>query len=175
MTLPPGPRGWPLLGMMPALRRDATGVYMDAALRYGDVAFMKIATRRGYLITNPHDIRHVLQDNARNYHKGPLYERLRIPLGDGLVTSEDAYWLRQRRIAQPAFHRERIAALASLMEEEATETGNRWTAYASAGAEVDVASEALEDACGGEADAGIDLVHQAGVEELDDHGAAYHI
>ena len=143
MTLPPGPRGWPLLGMMPALRRDATGVYMDAALRYGDVAFMKIANRRGYLITNPHDIRHVLQDNARNYHKGPLYERLRIPLGDGLVTSEDAYWLRQRRIAQPAFHRERIAALASLMEEEATETGNRWTAYASAGAEVDVLPEMM--------------------------------
>jgi cytochrome P450 len=143
MTIPPGPTGWPLVGMMPAMRRDPTAVYMDAALRYGDVSYIRIAARRGYLVTDPRDLRHVLQDNARNYHKGPLYERLKIPLGNGLVTSEDAYWLRQRRIAQPAFHRERIAAMAAVMEEEATGTAEQWAAHASAGAEVDVLSEMM--------------------------------
>ena len=60
----------------------------------------------------PRDIRHVLQDNARNYHKSPLYQKLRMSIGNGLLTSEDEFWLRQRRIAQPAFHRQRVAALA---------------------------------------------------------------
>ena len=105
--LPPGPRGMPILGMLPAVRRDPTGVFMRAAHRYGDVAYCKIGPRRGYLITNPADIRHVLQDNARNYHKSPLYQKLRMSIGNGLLTSEDDFWLRQRRIAQPAFHRQR--------------------------------------------------------------------
>ena len=98
--------------MLPAIRRDPVGVFMQAALRFGDVVYFRIGPRRGYLITNPDDVRHVLQDNARNYHKSPLYDKLRMFLGNGLLTSEDDFWLRQRRIAQPAFHRQRMAALA---------------------------------------------------------------
>jgi cytochrome P450 len=107
--LPPGPHGLPILGMLPAVRRNPTAVFMSAARRFGDVVYFKIGPRRGYLITNPADVRHVLQDNARNYHKSPLYDKLRLSLGNGLLTSEDEFWLRQRRIAQPAFHRQRIA------------------------------------------------------------------
>ena len=75
--LPPGPRGLPIVGMLPALRRNPTAVFMTAARRFGDVVYLKIGSRRGFLITNPRDVRHVLQDNARNYHKSPLYEKLR--------------------------------------------------------------------------------------------------
>lgn len=128
--LPPGPRGMPLLGMLPALRRDPLRAFMDAAVRFGDVAFFKIGSRRGYLITNPSDIRHVLQDNARNYQKSPLYQKLRTSLGDGLLTSEGAFWLRQRRIAQPAFHRSRIEALAGVMADAAAETAAHWETLA---------------------------------------------
>ena len=124
-TLPPGPRGLPILGVLPAVRRDPTAVFMSAARRFGDVAYFKIGPRRGYLITNPADVRHVLQDNARNYHKSPLYDKLRMSLGNGLLTSEDEFWLRQRRIAQPAFHRQRIAALASVMAEAARDAAAR--------------------------------------------------
>ncbi len=140
---PPGPSGLPVLGVLPAMKRNPTAVYMDAALRYGDVSHIKIGPRDGYLVTDPRDIRHVLQDNARNYHKGSLYQKLKVALGNGLVTSEDAYWLRQRRIAQPAFHRERIAASASVMAQEATETGNRWEAIALASGSVDVLQEMM--------------------------------
>ena len=105
---PPGPRGLPIVGMLPAIRRNPTAVFMTAARRFGDVVYLKIGSRRGYLITNPADVRHVLQDNARNYHKSPLYAKLRMSLGNGLLTSEDDFWLRQRRIAQPAFHRQRL-------------------------------------------------------------------
>jgi cytochrome P450 len=125
-AVPPGPRGVPVLGMLPALRRDPLRVFTDAAARFGDVAFFKIGSRRGYLITNPSDIRHVLQDNARNYRKSPLYQKLRTSLGDGLLTSEGAFWLRQRRIAQPAFHRQRIEAFARVMADAAAETAALW-------------------------------------------------
>jgi len=129
--------------MLPAIRRNPTGVFLRAARRYGDVAYFKIGPRRGFLITNPADIRHVLQDNARNYHKSPLYEKLRMSLGNGLLTSEDEFWLRQRRIAQPAFHRQRVAGLASVMAEAAREAAGTWQPIAAAGRPVDVAEEMM--------------------------------
>lgn len=143
LRLPPGPGGVPFLGMLPAMRRDPLRVFMDAAVRFGDVAFLKIGSRRGYLITNPHDVRHVLQDNARNYQKSPLYAKLRTSLGDGLLTSEGAFWLRQRRIAQPAFHRQRIAALAGVMADAAADTAERWDSLAAHGRPVEIGDEMM--------------------------------
>jgi cytochrome P450 len=129
--------------MLPAVRRNPTAVFMSAARRFGDVVYLRIGPRRGYLITDPADVRHVLQDNARNYHKSPLYDKLRMSLGNGLLTSEDEFWLRQRRIAQPAFHRQRIAALAGVMAEAARETAAEWQTIASGGRPVDVAEEMM--------------------------------
>ena len=129
--------------MLPFVRHNPTGAFMKAARRFGDVVYFKIGPRRGYLITNPADVRHVLQDNARNYHKSPLYDKLRVLLGNGLLTSEDEFWLRQRRIAQPAFHRQRIAALASVMAEAARDAAAHWQTIASDGRPVDVAEEMM--------------------------------
>src|SRR3954471_8471247 len=140
---PPGPRGLPVLGMLLAIRRNPTAVFMDAARRFGDVAYLKIGPRRGYLLTNPADVRHVLQDNAANYRKSPLYDKLRQSLGNGLLTSEGAFWLRQRRIAQPAFHRQRIAALAGIMAGAVREIAADWAAIAAAGQPVDIGDEMM--------------------------------
>jgi cytochrome P450 len=129
--------------MLLAIRRDPIGVFMKAALQYGDVAYFKIGPRRGYLIKNPDDVRHVLQDNARNYHKSPLYDKLRVVLGDGLLTSEDGFWLRQRRIAQPAFHRQRLVGLAGAMAQAARDAAAEWQPLASAGHAVDVDEEMM--------------------------------
>ena len=129
--------------MLPALRRDPTAVFTRAASQFGDVVYLKIGSRRGFLITNPADVRHVLQDNARNYHKSPLYAKLRMSLGNGLLTSEDEFWLRQRRIAQPAFHRQRIAALASVMADAARDTAARWQSIAARGEPSDVGEEMM--------------------------------
>jgi cytochrome P450 len=129
--------------MLPAVRRDPVGVFMDAARRFGDVAYLQIGPRRGFLATNPADVRHVLADNARNYRKSPLYDKLKRSLGEGLVTSEGAYWLRQRRLAQPAFHRQRIAALASVMTGAAVETVARWEPVAAREEPVDIAEEMM--------------------------------
>jgi cytochrome P450 len=140
---PPGPRGLPILGVLLALRRDPTGVFMGAALRYGEIVHLRIGAQHAFLITNPGDIRHVLQDNARNYHKSPLYDRLRQQLGNGLLVSEDDVWLRQRRIAQPAFQRHRVAQLADVMADAARDVAAAWRSVASGGGAVDVDEEMM--------------------------------
>jgi len=142
-TLPPGPRGAPLLGMLPAVKRDTTGVFVDTARRFGTVAHMKFGPRHGFLLNDPADIRHVLQDNARNYIKSPLYAKLRMFLGNGLLTSEGDVWLRQRRIAQPAFHRQRLVALADVMAGLAVQAADGWEGIAASGRPVDVEDEMM--------------------------------
>ncbi len=142
-TLPPGPRGLPFVGVLPAVRRNPTGAFLDAAQRFGEVVYFRIGPRRGYLITNPADVRHVLQDNARNYHKSPLYDKLRMSLGNGLLTSDGDFWLRQRRIAQPAFRRNRIAALAGVMAEAARDVVAQWETIAAGGRAVDIDEEMM--------------------------------
>jgi cytochrome P450 len=129
--------------MLPAVRKNPTAVFMRAADRFGEVAYLKIGPRHGYLITNPADVRHVLQDNARNYHKSPLYQKLKMFIGDGLLTSEGDFWLRQRRIAQPAFHRQRMIGIAGVMAELARETAARWQTIAAAGRPVDIDEEMM--------------------------------
>jgi cytochrome P450 len=140
---PPGPRGYPILGMLPHMRRDPLRVYLDAAERYGDFVHLKVGGYHGYLLCNPEHIKHVLQDNYRNYHKSPLYERLKEGLGNGLLTSEDDFWLRQRRLAQPAFHRQRLSALAGTMAEVTAVAYPRWDAQAASAAPVDVVDEMM--------------------------------
>jgi cytochrome P450 len=119
-------------------------MFAKAARRFGDVVYFKIGPRRGYLISDPADVRHVLQDNARNYHKSPLYDKLRVVLGNGLLTSEDDFWLRQRRIAQPAFHRQRMLGLAGTMADQARTTAAEWQSLASTGQPVDVEEEMMK-------------------------------
>jgi hypothetical protein len=64
--------------MLPAIRRNPTGVFMNAARRFGDVVYFKIGPRRGYLMTTPSDIRHVLQD-----------QRPQLPQESGSTTSTE--------------------------------------------------------------------------------------
>jgi cytochrome P450 len=140
---PPGPRGYPVLGMLPQLRSDPVRTFLDAADRYGDIVHLKAGPYHGFLLSDPAAIKHVLQDNARNYHKSPLYDRLRDSLGNGLLTSEDSFWLRQRRLAQPAFHRQRLIAMADAMVACTEQMLERWEQTASAGKTIDVVEEMM--------------------------------
>ena len=129
--------------MMPALRRDPLGVFLDAARRFGDIAHLRVGPLHGLLLNDPDHIRQVLQDNARNYHKSPLYDKVKVAVGEGLLTSEGSHWLRQRRMAQPAFHRQRISGLTAVMAEAAQELAARWQATAAQAAPIDVADEMM--------------------------------
>ncbi|MBA2269067.1 MAG: cytochrome P450 [Chthoniobacterales bacterium] len=69
-----------------------------------------LGSQRYCLLSHPDHVRHVLQDNNRNYVKG--YGKVRVLLGNGLVLSEGSFWWRQRRLMQPVFHRQRLAGFA---------------------------------------------------------------
>jgi cytochrome P450 len=142
-TYPPGPRGYPILGVLPQLRSNPIDTFLDAADQYGDMVHLKAGPYHGFLLSDPADIKHVLQDNARNYHKSPLYARLRDTLGNGLLTSEDGFWLRQRRLAQPAFHRQRLIAMADTMVSCTEQMLERWAGIASSGEPIDLVAEMM--------------------------------
>ena len=130
-------------GCAAQLRSDPIRTFLDAADRYGDVAHLKAGPYHGFLLSDPAHIKHVLQDNARNYHKSPLYDRLRDGLGNGLLTSEDSFWLRQRRLAQPAFHRQRLMTMADAMVACVDHMLERWDRTAAAGDTIDVVAEMM--------------------------------
>ena len=121
-----GPRGLPLLGVALEIRRDPLGTLARTA-EYGPVAAFPFGPMRAYLVSHPDGLKHVLQDNARNYTKELFgYDLLRRIVGDGLLTSDGETWLKQRRLAQPAFHRARISAMAERMVRATEELAGQW-------------------------------------------------
>lgn len=92
--------------------------------------FFKVSTdfKRMMIVSDPDMAKHILQENNRNYRKSFGYEVLRLLLGNGLVTSEGDFWRTQRRLMQPAFHRDRLAAFSKIMTDECTVLINKWKA-----------------------------------------------
>jgi enediyne biosynthesis protein E7 len=116
-------------GLLRKLWFDRLAMLTDAADEFGDVVKYAMGPKTLYFFNHPDHARHVLADNASNYHKGlGLAEARRLMLGDGLLTSEDEVWKQQRRIVQPAFRRDRIAGFASVV----TDAGQALTVRLSA-------------------------------------------
>lgn len=144
LPLPPGPRSLPLIGVLPEVRRDALGFLMRTFQQYGDVAHYRLGPLSASLIAHPDGVRHVLQENVKNYTKDHVsYSMLRRTIGDGLVTSRGDFWLRQRRLAQPAFHRQRIAAMGQSMVAATIELLADWEQRAEQGVAFDVGEEMM--------------------------------
>src|SRR3981189_752858 len=93
----------------------------------GDVACLRVLNFRKIFINHPDLIEEVLVTNARKYSKGRVLRANRHVFGEGLLTSEGEFWLRQRRLAQPAFHRARIASYAATMVEFTQRLLERWS------------------------------------------------
>jgi cytochrome P450 len=119
--------------------RDPLALFTDLTRTYGDIVYFKLGAERVFLISNPRDIRDVLVTHQKNFTKSRGLERAKKLLGEGLLTSEGAAHLRQRRLAQPAFHRERIAGYAGVMVDHAARMRARWQD----GATFDVAKEMM--------------------------------
>lgn len=124
---PPGPRKT-LASVLPfGLGRDPLSYITGLARTYGDIAHANAAGEHLVFLNHPQLVKDVLVTNQRNFRKGRGLERARKLLGDGLLTSEGETHLRQRRLLQPAFHKERIASYASAMTDCADRALQRWT------------------------------------------------
>jgi cytochrome P450 len=142
---PPILRGHFLFGNMREGQQDPLRLYMRAREQFGDIVRLRtIPSVYWYLVTHPHDVEHVLQINQRNYRKPDVFNNpVGLLTGRGLLTSEGDFWRHQRRLAQPAFHRQRLAALATLMTDAAESTAERWSQSAANGTPMDIAAEMM--------------------------------
>jgi cytochrome P450 len=140
--VPPGPRGNVVFGSIGDIYRDRLRFVLETARTYGDVAQYRVAHTRVYQVNHPEGVGRLLHDNHRNYSKDvPTFGTLRLFLGNGLFTSDGEFWRRQRRLAQPAFHRRRVATFGDLMTGATREMLDRWQPRAERGQPLEVATE----------------------------------
>ncbi|MGI4788577.1 MAG: cytochrome P450 [Janthinobacterium lividum] len=109
-----------------AFRRDPIAYLRKAAAEHGDIVRLPLTRQPLFLVNHPDLIKDIFVTRQKQFKKGRGLERAKKLLGEGLLTSEDPYHLRQRRLIQPAFHRQRIAAYAEQMTHYAVQTSEGW-------------------------------------------------
>jgi cytochrome P450 len=112
----PGPPGHFLLGNLREFATDILGFFTKCAREHGDIVKIRLVQHKALLISHPDLIEQVLVTNSRSFGKHQFFwKHVRAIFGEGLLTSEGDFWLRQRRMAQPFFHKERIAGYGKVM------------------------------------------------------------
>ncbi len=161
---PPGPSPRELLPRIPEIQKDALGFLLSLSRQYGDLAYFSAGSLPVYIVNHPDGVKHVLQDQNRRYSKDTIqYNALSTITGKGLLTSDGAFWLRQRRLAQPAFARPRLLALDQIVVPAARRMLDRWVKVAQTGQVLDVDGEMMRLALEivGKALFGIDLSQES--------------
>jgi len=125
---PPGPKGGPIMGVMRDFNRDQLSFIEHCRDEYGDVVWMRFLYVPAIFLYHPDDVEYVLVTNAKNFIKSMslrsnFFQRL---VGNGLLTSQGEEWKRQRRLSQPAFHRERVASYGQVMVDYTKRLTAKW-------------------------------------------------
>src|SRR5262249_15479771 len=123
---PPGPKRMFPGGFFFRFQKDPIAFFMSMAHDYGDVAQFKVGPQNFFFVNHPDLIHDVLVTHDRNFLKGRALERAKRLLGEGLLTSEGEFHLRQRRMIQPVFHRGKISTYASVMQKHSEALSSRW-------------------------------------------------
>jgi cytochrome P450 len=115
MRRPPGPPPRFLIGNLPLFNADPLAIYTRWAREFGDIFYYRAAWMDVYFLNHPSLIESVLVSQSQNFAKDKVIQNSRWFLGEGLLTNEGSGWLRQRRLCQPAFHRDRMASYGHTM------------------------------------------------------------
>jgi cytochrome P450 len=126
LSHPPGPKGKLLGGNFTAFRRDSLAYLQQATSDFGDVVYLRFGPQDVFFLNHPDYIKDVLVTHHQSFMKGRALQRAKRLLGEGLLTSEGDFHRRQRRLAQPAFHRGRISSYGTVMTDYAARTASRW-------------------------------------------------
>ncbi len=125
---PPGPKGPPIIGIYPYFRKDPAAFLLKLSQEYGDLVYFTLGSQKIYFLNRPEFVQDILVTNQHKFIKSRMLQRSKVLLGEGLLTSEGQFHLRQRRLAQPAFHRERLIGYSRSMSEIAVRHSMRWRA-----------------------------------------------
>jgi cytochrome P450 len=123
--LPPSPKADLIGGHVFSFRRRPIEFLSNIA-RLGDITYFQLGSQNAFFVNHPDLVRDIFVANQHKFHKGLGLQRMKLLLGNGLLTSEEDFHLRQRRMMQPAFHRQRIAGYAASMVELGERTANGW-------------------------------------------------
>ncbi|HEY0018755.1 MAG TPA: cytochrome P450 [Longimicrobium sp.] len=145
LSLPPLMPGGFLFGSGPEAVADPLALYTRAQRTLGDVVRLRgIPGINWYLVTHPAGVEHVLKTRGKNYRKPDRFNApVRMLAGNGILAAEGDTWLQNRRLMQPAFHRQRLAGLVAQMAQAAELAAERWDRLAAEGAVVEVGEEML--------------------------------
>ena len=124
-NLPPSVKPSLFGGHFLQFRREPTG-FLQKLAALGDITSFRMGRQQAFFINHPDFIRDVLVTNHSKFHKGRALKRAKKLLGEGLLTNEGESHLRQRRMMQPAFHRQRINGYAETMIEFADRMADSW-------------------------------------------------
>lgn len=123
--------------------RDMLGLFTRTAREFGGIAQFKLLNSTYFLITDPDYVKYILQDNYKNYVRGRSVETGRVLLGNGLPLIDGDFWLHERRLLQPAFHRERIARLPLIAGQVIDSFIQHWELNARGGQPLDLDEEMM--------------------------------
>jgi cytochrome P450 len=144
----PGPPGHRLLGHVRPFQRDALALLVESHRRHGDIVRFRLGPTVVHLLAHPDHIRDVLIDRQPNYDKATRSSgRIRRVTGPGLLTSNGDFWLRQRRLMQPAFHSRQIAAFVDVMTSATAAMLEAWRPRIARGDAIDIPSEMMRLTC----------------------------
>ncbi len=136
---PSGPKPHPLFGNLREFYPDQLGFLTNLQRTYGDAATMYFFKKPVVLFTRPEAIRYVQIENARNFINRPVFEGLRQLLGDGLLSIDGDFHRQQRRMMQPAFHKQRVESYRDTMVACTESMLDEWTP----GSQRDIADEMM--------------------------------
>ncbi len=143
ITRPPGPKNAPIVGNLRPFRANPLVFLLKMAREYGDLVYFRVVRQHLHLVSDPEFVREILVNQQNNFVKSRALQRAKILLGEGLLTSEGQHHLRQRRLVQPAFHRDRLAGYAAAMSECAVRRRERWQPGAAMDVSVEMAQLTL--------------------------------
>ena len=137
----PGPKGLAFVKSLLDFYRDPIHLFDRLHKQYGDVVRLEGLGYCAHLIIQPEQIKHVLQDNARNYHLGAVFDETTKVVGRGLTTNNGQSWLKQRRMVQSAFNHQYVDEYGKVIISTAESILQQWRAHLQQGHELEINAE----------------------------------
>lgn len=116
----------------------------EQLVEHGQCFGLRFANRNLVIVNNPDYVQQAFQSNHRNYIKATSYRKLKLMLGNGLFTSEGDFWLQQRRLIQPSFHKHELSHFIDIMVKESAQLVYRWEYFYKGGRSFSLLEELSE-------------------------------